>query len=175
MTPEGPLVVATRTSLMLVVALTIQLGIASRLELFGVQGDLMLLVAVCAGLAAGPDRGATVAFVAGLTFDLLLHSPFGLSALTYAIVAYVAGSLQDSVLRAAWWIPLATAATASALGVILYGVFGTVVGEDLLGLDLVRIAIVVSLLNAIATPLVLPTVRWATGTADGLRARSIMR
>lgn len=175
MTPEGPLVVATRTSLVLVLALTIQLGIASRLELFGVQGDLMLLVAVCAGLAAGPDRGATVAFATGLTFDLLLHSPFGLSALTYAIVAYVAGSLQDSVLRAAWWIPVATAATASALGVILYGVFGTVVGEDLLGLDLVRIALVVSALNAVAAPLVLPTVRWATGTTESVRARSMMR
>jgi rod shape-determining protein MreD len=168
-------VVATRTSLVLVVALTLQLGVASRLSLFGVQGDLMLLVAVCAGLAAGPDRGATLAFAAGITFDLMLQSPFGLSALTYAIVAYVAGSLQDSVLRAAWWIPVATAATASALGVILYGVFGTVVGEDLLGVDLVRIALVVSLLNAVAAPLVLPTVRWATGTSDSVRARSIMR
>lgn len=175
MTPEGPLVVATRTSLVLVVALTLQVGVASRLEVFGVQGDLLLLVAVCAGLAAGPDRGAIVAFVAGLSFDLLLQSPFGLSALTYAIVAYVAGSLQDSVLRAAWWIPVTTAAAASALGVILYGVFGTVVGEDLLGVSLLRIALVVGLLNGIAAPAVLRTVRWATGTSESVRARAVMR
>jgi rod shape-determining protein MreD len=126
-------------------------------------------------LAAGPDRGAIVAFVAGLSFDLLLQSPFGLSALTYAIVAYVAGSLQDSVLRAAWWIPVTTAAAASALGVILYGVFGTVVGEDLLGISLLRIALVVGTLNGIAAPVVLRAVRWATGTTESVRARAVMR
>lgn len=175
MTPEGPLLVATRISLVLVIALTVQLGICSRLEVLGVQGDLLLLVAVCAGLAAGPDRGATVAFAAGISFDLLLQSPFGLSALTYAIVAYVAGSLQDSVLRAAWWIPLSTAAAASALGVILYGVFGTMVGEDLLAVSLLRIALVVGILNGLAAPLALPVVRWATGTSDSVRARAIMR
>lgn len=175
MIAEGRLVVATRMSLLLVTALTLQLGVASRLEVVGVQGDLMLLVAVAAGLAAGPDRGATLGFVAGISFDLLLQSPFGLSALTYALVAYIAGSLQDSVLRAAWWIPVATAATASALGVILYGVFGTMVGEDLLALSLVRIALVVGTLNAVAAPVVLRSVRWATGTSDSVRARSMMR
>lgn len=175
MIPAGPLVVASRTSLLLVVALTLQLGVAARLELFGVQGDVMLLIAVCAGLAAGPDRGAVVGFAAGMTFDLLLQSPFGLSALTYALVAYVAGSLQDSVLRAAWWIPVMTAAAASALGVILYGVFGTMVGEDLLGVSLLRITLVVATLNAIAAPVVLRSVRWATGTSDSVRARAVMR
>jgi rod shape-determining protein MreD len=175
MIPEGPLVVATRISLVLVVGLTVQMAMASRLEVLGVQGDLLLLIAVCAGLAAGPDRGATIGFAAGVSFDLLLQSPFGLSALTYALVAYVAGSLQDSVLRAAWWIPVATAAAASALGVILYGVFGTMVGEDLLALSLLRIAVVVGILNGIAAPLVLRVVRWATGTADSVRARAVMR
>jgi rod shape-determining protein MreD len=172
---EGRLIAATRMSLLLVVALTFQFGVASRLEIFGVRGDVMLLVAVAAGLAAGPDRGATIGFVAGISYDLLLQSPFGLSALTYALVAYIAGSLQDSVLRAAWWIPVGTAAAASALGVILYGVFGTMVGEDLLALSLVRIAVVVATLNAVAAPVVLRAVRWATGTSESVRARSMMR
>ncbi len=175
MIADGPLVVAARVSLLLVLALTFQLSVASRVEVLGVQGDVMLLVAVAAGLATGPDRGATLGFFAGLSFDLLLQSPFGLSALTYAIVAYVAGSLQDSVLRAAWWIPVVTAATASALGVILYGVFGTVVGEDLLEMSLLRIALVVGTLNALAAPIVLRAVRWATGTSDSVRARAMMR
>lgn len=175
MIADGPLVVAARVSLLLVLALTFQLSVAARIEVLGVQGDVMLLVAVAAGLATGADRGATLGFVAGLSFDLLLQSPFGLSALTYAIVAYVAGSLQDSVLRAAWWIPVVTAASASALGVILYGVFGTVVGEDLLEMSLLRIALVVGTLNALAAPVVLRAVRWATGTSDSVRARAMMR
>lgn len=175
MTPEGRLVLATRTSLVLALALTFQLGVASRLEVFGVQGDVMLLVAVCAGLAAGPDRGAAVGFAAGVGFDLLLQSPFGLSALTYALVAYLAGSLQDSVLRSAWWIPVSTATAASVLGVILYGVFGTMVGEDLLSPSLLRIALVVGVLNALAAPAALRVVRWATGTSDRARPHSMMR
>ncbi len=175
MTSEGRLVVATRTSLVIVLALIFQLGVASRVEVFGVQGDVMLLIAVCAGLAAGPDRGAVVGFAAGLGLDLLLQSPFGLSALTFALVAYLAGSLQDSVLRAAWWIPVSTAAAASALGVILYGVFGTVVGEELLSPSLLLIALVVGALNGLAAPIALRAVRWATDTSERTRRRSMMR
>ena len=47
--PPSPLLVAIRTSLILVIALTIQLGMAPGLELFGVQADLLLLVAICGG------------------------------------------------------------------------------------------------------------------------------
>jgi rod shape-determining protein MreD len=135
----------------------------------------MVLVAVAAGLATGADRGATLGFAAGIGYDLLLQTPFGLSALTYAIVAYLAGSLQDSVLRAAWWIPVGTAAAASAVGVILYGVFGTVVGDELVGLSLLRIAAVVAVLNAVVALPVLRAVRWATGTTGSVRARAVYR
>ena len=175
MMPLSPLLVAVRTSLMLVVALTIQLGIAPSLGLFGVQGDLLLLVAIGAGVAAGPDRGSAVGFAAGIAYDLLLQTPFGLSALTYAIVAYLVGGLQDSVLRAAWWIPVTTATAASALGVILYGVFGTVLGDDLIGLDLLRTALIVALLNTVAAPFVVRGMRWATGSTNGVRARAVYR
>lgn len=175
MIPPSPLLVAVRTSLIIVVALTVQLGFAPGLELFGVQADLLLLVAIAGGIAAGPDRGAVIGFAAGLSYDLFLQTPFGLSALTCAIVAYLVGGLQDSVLRSAWWIPVLTATAASMLGVILYGVFGTVLGEDLIGLELVRIAMVVALLNTIAAPVVIRGMRWATGSTRNARARAVYR
>lgn len=175
MIPESPALVAVRMSLVLVVALTLQLGVAAEIPVFGVQGDLMLLIGVTAGLAAGPERGAAIGFASGIAYDLLLLSPFGLSALTYALVAYLVGSMQDSFLLAAWWIPVVTATAGSAVGVILYGVLGTVVGEDLLHLSLLRVAVVVAVLNAIAAPLVMRVVRWATGTTDSVRARAVMR
>ncbi len=175
MTPLSPLMVATRMSLLLLVALTVQIGVVAQLDVFGVQGDVMLMVAIAAGLAAGPDRGATLGFATGLGYDLLLQTPFGLSALTYAIVAYLAGTLQDSVLRAAWWIPVATAATASVAGVILYGVLGTVVGEDLVGWSLVRIAVVVGMLNALVALPVVRAVQWASGADGGVRTRAVYR
>lgn len=175
MIPPSPMVVAARTSLILVLALTFQLGVAPSFGVFGVQGDLLLLVAIAAGVAAGPDQGAALGFAAGIAYDLMLQTPFGLSALTYAMVAYLVGSLQDSVLRAAWWIPVATATAASMLGVILYGVFGTVLGEDLIGLSLVRIAVVVGILNTIAAPVVVKAMRWATGSSNSVRARAVFR
>ncbi len=175
MIPLSPAVVVVRASFVFVVALTLQLGVATDLQLFGVQGDLMLLVAIAGGIAAGPDQGAAIGFAAGLVYDLMLQTPFGLSALTYALVAYGVGSLQDSVLRAAWWIPVASAAAASAAGVILYGVFATVLGEELVGPTLVRVALVVGVLNAVAAPVVVRTMRWATGTSGSVRARAVYR
>ena len=163
MTPPSPLRVALRMSLVVILVLAVQLGVAPGLSLFGVQAELPLLVAIGAGISTGPDRGAIIAFGTGIAYDLLLQTPFALSALTYSLVAYAVGGMQDSVLRAAWWIPVTTAAVASAVGVILYGVFGTVLGEDLINLDLLRIAAIVGLLNALASPLVLPAVRWAAG------------
>lgn len=175
MIPPSPIVVAVRTSLILVLTLTLQLGIAPSLGVFGVQGDLLLLVAIAAGVAAGPDRGAALGFAAGIAYDLMLQTPFGLSALTYAIVAYLVGGLQDSVLRAAWWIPVVTATAASMVGVILYGVFGTVLGEDLIGFSLVRIAVIVAILNTIAAPVMVKAMRWATGSTNSVRARAVYR
>ncbi len=175
MIPLSPITVTVRTSLVLVVALTVQLGIAPSLGVFGVQGDLLLLVSIAAGVAAGPDRGAAIAFAAGIAYDLMLQTPFGLSALTYAIVAYLVGGVQDSVLRAAWWIPVVTATAASALGVILYGVFGTVLGDDLIALSLVRVALIVAVLNTVAAPVVVRAMRWATGSADRVRSRAVYR
>jgi cell shape-determining protein MreD len=105
----------------------------------------------------------------------MLQTPFGLSALTYAIVAYLVGSLQDSVLRAASWIPIITATAASMAGVILYGVFGTVLGEDLIGYELVRIAVIVGVLNTVAAPVAVRAMRWATGSTKSLRARAVYR
>ena len=82
MIPPSPLTVAVRTSLILVVVLTLQLGVAGSVALFGVQADLLLLLGVAAGVAAGPDRGAAIGFAAGIAYDLMLQTPFGLSALT---------------------------------------------------------------------------------------------
>ena len=175
MIPPSPLTVAVRTSFVLITLLTVQLGVLEGFEIFGVQADLMLLAAIAAGVAAGPDRGAAIGFAAGILYDLMLHTPFGLSALTYALMAYLVGSLQDSVLRAAWWIPVATATAASFVGVILYGVLATVLGEELVGWDLVRTALIVALLNTIFAPVVVRAMRWATGSVNSVRARAVYR
>ena len=70
---------------------------------------------------------------------------------------------------------MATAAAGSALGVILYVVFGTMVGVEFVGVGVPKVAIVVALLNALAAAPVIRVVRWATGTQDSVRARAVYR
>ena len=166
MTAIGPIQRAARASLLLVVAVVLQTSLVSDLGVFDATGDIMLLVAIGAGIVGGPDRGAWYGFFAGLLYDLMLDTPVGLSALTYCIVAYMVGALQGSVLRATWWIPVLTAFVASVLGIAFYVVLGRMVGQSWSFGDVPRIAAVVAVFNALLVLPVTRVMRWAVGTTD---------
>ena len=73
-----------------------QTTLGSDLRVAGVAPDLMVLLAICAGLTGGAEAGAWVGFWAGLLADLFLTStPLGLSALTYCLVGAAVGALRD--------------------------------------------------------------------------------
>lgn len=151
-----------RVGVVLAVTLVLHLTLLSRLRIDQVRPDALLLVALMAGLVAGPERGAIVGFCAGLLADLFIQSPFGLSALAYCLVGFGVGSLQTGILRAAWWIPVATAAAASAAGIVLYGVLGAMVGQpDFVSPRLAVIAAAVGFMNAALAPAAVRLVGWA--------------
>lgn len=165
---------AVRVSLVIVLALILQTSLVSDLRLFGATGDIMLLLGIAAGIAGGPERGAIVGFAAGLAFDLLLQTPFGLSSLAYCLTGYAVGTMQTSVLRLTWWIPVGFAIAASAVGIVLYSVVGEVVGLDgLLDGHLLAIVFVVALLNALCSVPAVRLLRWAM--QDDLRGRLVAR
>jgi rod shape-determining protein MreD len=161
--PTGPITIAARMTLVLLAGVVLQTSLVVDVRVFGTAGDIMLLAAIAAGLAGGPERGAAVGFAAGIAYDLLLATPFGLSALTYCLVGYVVGTVQTSVLKATRWIPVVAAIVASSLGVTLYVVIGQVVGQDQPWSDVPRIALVVALLNALLVLLATRVMRWALG------------
>ncbi len=155
----------TRLRVLVVIALAAvaQVAVLGDVRPAGVHPELLLLVAVCAGLASGPERGAVVGFLAGLAADLFLPTPMGLSALTYCLVAFAVGSLQSGILRATWWIPVATALAASAAGTVLYALVGAMVGQNQL-LEPRRLAVIasmVALMNALLTPAATRIVSWS--------------
>ncbi|HEX7167467.1 MAG TPA: rod shape-determining protein MreD [Acidimicrobiales bacterium] len=159
--------------LRLAVAITVVLGLhltaLADLRLAGVRPDAPLLVAITAGLVAGAERGAIVGFAAGVLADLFLPSPFGLSALVYCLVGFGIGSVQSGILRSAWWIPVVTAFTASAAGIVLFAVLGVMVGEtEMVGPRLPLIALLVGLMNAALAPAATRLLTWAVraGTPD---------
>lgn len=153
-----------RTALVLVVLLVLQLSVVSHVQPAGVHADLLLLTAVAAGISWGPDRGAIVGFVAGFAADLFQQAPFGVSTLVFCLIGFAVGSLQSGVLRSAWWIPVLTAAAASAVGVVAWAVAGTVLGQQgLIGPRLAVIAGVVALWNGPLSLGVLRMLSWAGG------------
>jgi rod shape-determining protein MreD len=174
-TPPTTTAIVMRSSLLLFVLVVLQVTVVSDVQIAGARPDLMLLVGIAAGTTAGRERGAVYGFAAGLVYDLLLTSPFGLSALTYAIVGHLSGVVREAVLRSAWWIPMVSAAAGSAVGVILYVVLGTVVGQQAKGLPLISIVLVVSIVNGLVSPLALRVVGWAVGAGDRRRYGALVR
>ncbi len=153
-----------RLPLMLIVALLLQTTVLVRLRVFGVMPDFMLLVAVAAGITAGPSRGAGLGFASGMVIDLFLPTPLGLSALVFTLVGYGVGVANTGVLRSAWYIPMLTAGAASTAGVVLYALAGSMLGEPMLTGHLVTIALVVGVSNAVMAPVAVRLVGWSLGS-----------
>lgn len=147
-------------------AVLVHSAMAPNLRLFGVAVDILLLLSIVAGIAGGAERGAAVGFTCGLLADCFLQTPFGLSALIYALMGYGVGVFQTGVLHSSWWIPALTAAAASAVGVAGYVGLGMVVGQDhLLSTRAIEVTAVLTLLHGALAPPAVRLMRWAL--ADG--------
>jgi rod shape-determining protein MreD len=152
-----------RVALVLLTLLVLQTTLVAALPVLTVRADLVLLLAIAAGIVGGPDRGAIVGFVSGLSYDLLVsETPVGLYALAYCLIGYVVGMAQGSVLRSSWWIPIASAFGASSAGVILFALIGKVLGQDqILNDRLARVVLIVAVFNALLIRPMLRVVRWS--------------
>jgi len=158
-----------RVPLMLLCALLVQTTVLARMRLFGVIPDFMLLVAVAAGITAGPMRGATLGFAAGMVLDLFVSTPLGLSALVFTLVGYGVGVAHTGVLRSSWYIPVLTAGGAGAAGELLFAVAGSVLGERMITPHLATIVAVVGVTNAVLAPVAVWLVSWSFGSDKGGR------
>ncbi len=155
--------------LFLVVQSTLMLDVT----VHGVHPDIMVLLPVAAGIAAGPEEGAVAGFVAGLAADLLLPTPFGLSALVGCLVGFAVGSVTGSTTREVWWFPPLVALAASIVWVMLYAVLGAVLGQgQFVQVDLVAVAAVVAVANAVLAVPALRLVTWAVGPSADERTRA---
>jgi rod shape-determining protein MreD len=154
--------IVVRVGLVIVSAAMLQRGLMTQVTIAGVQGDVLLLLAIAAGIALGPDRGAIVGFIAGLTFDLFLYSPLGLRALVFCLVGYVAGRYQTSVTRSSRLRLMGSVFIGSALATTALSVVGWVLGQSNMWSDrLPLIVLVISAINALLAPLAVGALRWA--------------
>lgn len=151
-----------RLSMVGVTALALQTTVLTRLTLGDMVVELMLLLSVAGGVAAGPERGALTGFWLGLLFDLAYPvDALGLMALVYGLTAFLAGYADRLTVHRPWWLSIASVGVASAAGIVLYPVAAAVVGVDgLLTVDVVGLALRVGLVNAFLAPLAIPLMRW---------------
>lgn len=154
--------VRLRLPLAVLLVLTLQYSALQDMRFRDIRPDALLLFAVVAGIVGGSERGAVVAFAVGLVADLFVQTPLGLSALTYALVAFAVGSLQAGLIRSSWWITPLTALLGSAAGVVLFVVIGAVLGQtQLVSGEVPVIVAVVALMNAVLSLPVLALARWS--------------
>jgi rod shape-determining protein MreD len=162
---------AGRITLVLFSAAVLQRGLFSQLRVAGVSVDVFLLVAIAAGMMLGPERGAILGFFAGLTLDLLVQTPLGLSALVYCLVGYGMGRLQGTVRRANRLWPLVLVGVSSAAAIALYAVVAEVLGQsNAISAHLPVTMLVVAIGNAILYPLARRVVRWSWPVEPSVRA-----
>jgi rod shape-determining protein MreD len=149
----------------LLVVVVMQASLGPRLVLFDARGDVILLLAVAAGIVGGPEEGAIAGFVCGLAADLCLGNDIiGLSALVYAGAGFAVGNLQGSVLGATWWTPMVSAGAASGIATLAYAVLGAVLGHtEWIVPHTIVVALVVSVVNGLLSPLAIGAMHWVEG------------
>jgi rod shape-determining protein MreD len=151
-----------RVALVIFIVLMVQQTVMIALRIGGAHPDLLWLLPITAALLDGPETGAIVGFWAGIAFDLVLPTPFGLSALVGTILGYSVGALTTAVdPRAAWLKPVAALAGSVAAD-MLFAVLGAILGqEQMVQIDFFALFLVVGISSVV---LVLPVnrlMRWA--------------
>ncbi|HTX01394.1 MAG TPA: hypothetical protein VMD59_21600 [Acidimicrobiales bacterium] len=154
------------------VAFLLQAVLFDQIDVLGAHPDVLIVLAAGAGIVLGPARGAVVAFFAGLLADLLVVLPFGLSSLTFCLLAFAVGMLPS--LGSADGRPgldLAACVVAAATGTVLYGILGVIFGQHgMLGPDTADAVVVVTIAAVVVGLPVLAALRWS---ARGLAAPPI--
>ena len=166
------IVTALRLIIVYLLALLLQLTFFSEVRVAGVAPELPALVAILAGLFAGPRHGSMVAFWAGLMWDIYLSTPLGLAAAAFAVVAYVLGGITEDLFHDTRIQTMVMVFAGTAATVTAYAVLGEVVGQRGLVDDrLLRVVLIASGLNAVLSLAAAPAMRWAVGS-DPARNRA---
>jgi rod shape-determining protein MreD len=151
-----------RVALVIFVVLMVQQTVMVALRIGGVHPDLLWLLPITAALADGPETGGIVGFWAGLAFDLVLPTPFGLSALVGCLLGFAVGSLTAAVDPRATWLKPVAAVAGSVAADMLFAVLGAIMGQQqMVQIDFLTLSLVVAVSSLV---LVLPVnrlMRWA--------------
>ena len=151
-----------RVAFVIFVVLMVQQTIMVALRVGGAHPDLLWLLPITAALLDGPETGAIVGFWAGLAFDLVLPTPFGLSALVGCLLGFATGTLTAAVDPRAAWLKPGAALTGSVAADMLFAVLGAILGQQqMVQVDFLALFLVVGISSVILVLPVSRLMRWA--------------
>lgn len=151
-----------RVALVIFVVLMVQQTIMVAFRVGGVHPDLLWLLPITAALADGPETGGIVGFWAGLAFDLVLPTPFGLSALVGCLLGYAVGALTTAVDPRTSWLKPVAALTGSVAADMLFAVLGAILGQpQMVQIDFVALFLMISISSVVFVLPVSRLMRWA--------------
>ncbi len=162
---------ATRYLIIIATAALLQYALIAQFRIGGVSADLLLVVAIAAGINSGTERGAIVGFASGFCLDLMVSTPFGLGAIAGVVAGSVAGLLEGATVHSARWLTMVIAFLSSAIGVLTFALSGALLGRpDMLSGHVFTIIAVVGVSSAIFVFPVVRACRWADPEDRLLRA-----
>lgn len=155
-----PLTRGASVVLLVLAALTLQVGLFPQLSISGVVPNLALLVVIGAAIVRGPQYAAVLGLLAGLVVDLAPPADHvaGRWALAFVIAAYLAGLVRRDAGESAM-AAVATVAGCSFIATSLFALSGLVLGDP--GVTVARVFTVVPLsvvYDVIVAPVVMPLV-----------------
>ena len=159
-------------TVLVMVAVTFQVGLFSSLSFDGVVPDIALLVVIGAALVRGPEYAALLGFAAGLVLDLAPPADHtaGRWALAFVVVGYLVGLVRQDA-RSSAVAAVVVVATGAFVATSLFALGGLVLRDPGVSVDRAVHVIPVAVLYDIAlTPVVIPLVVW---TLDRLEPAAV--
>lgn len=113
-----------------IVAVLLQLGFFSRVELLHTSADILPVVVVSLGLLGGAMTGAVAGFSIGLLVDCLLVLPLGRASLVLLGVGYLAGLFRERFDIHSALVPPLICMALTLLGQLGYAAVQVMLGVD---------------------------------------------
>jgi rod shape-determining protein MreD len=145
-------------TLVITLAVVLQVALFPYLSFGGVVPNLALLVVVAAALVRGPEFAAVIGFLAGLAVDLVPPADHiaGRWALALVVVGYLAGRVRHDA-RTSALAAVVTVAASSFVGTSVFALSGMVLGDPAVPVSEALAVIPTAVLyDVLLTPFVLP-------------------
>ncbi|MBI3941955.1 MAG: rod shape-determining protein MreD [Chloroflexi bacterium] len=131
----------------------VQTTIATRITLWGVHPDILLMVVVSWSLLRGVGAGITWAFVSGILLDLLSSGSFGIITIAMVSAAYLTGVGEGNLFREAFLLPFIACLIASLVYYFVILIMTLALSRaNLAGIGTINVIAIATLFNVALMP-----------------------